>query len=45
MVKFIKQTNEDKKEEKGVFALLNWLSGNTVNFEEYFLKINKLQLA
>lgn len=43
--KFIKQTIDSKKEEKGVFALLNWLSGNTVNFEDYFLKINKMQIA
>jgi hypothetical protein len=42
---FVSQTNDGKKEEKKVFALLNWLSGYTVNFEEFFLKINPIQLA
>lgn len=37
--KFIKQTMESKKEEN-VFSLMNWLSGGTVNFEHFFLKLN-----
>ncbi len=40
MSKFVKQTAESKKEENSVFNLMNWLSGNTVNFESFFLKLN-----
>jgi hypothetical protein len=43
--KFVAQTGNDKKEDKGIFALLNYLSGYTVNFEEFFLKIDKVQMA
>jgi hypothetical protein len=43
MKKLVTSTSDDKKEEKGIFALFNWLSGYSVNFEEFFLKINKLQ--
>lgn len=45
MGKFIRQTIASKKEENGVFSLLNWLSGNTVNFENFFLKLNVVQVA
>jgi len=45
MKTLIANTSADKKEEKGIFALFNWLSGNSVNFEEFFLKLNTLQLA
>ncbi|HET8829029.1 MAG TPA: hypothetical protein VFM79_06790, partial [Pelobium sp.] len=46
MAKFIQQTMDRKKEEKnGIFNLMNWLSGNTVNFETFFLKLNVAQLA
>ncbi|WP_017256907.1 hypothetical protein [Pedobacter arcticus] len=45
MSKFIHQTIASKKEENGVFSLLNWLSGNTVNFENFFLKLNVVQVA
>jgi len=40
MGKFVNQTMGSKKEEIGVFNLMNWLSGNTVNFETFFLKLN-----
>ena len=43
--KFVAQTGNDKKEDKGIFALFNYLSGHTVNFEEFFLKMDKLQMA
>lgn len=45
MKKLVADTNADKKEEKGIFALFNWLSGYSVNFEEFFLKMNNLQVA
>ena len=45
MGKFVKYTTENKKEENGVIALLNFLSGNTVNFENFFLKLNLAKLA
>lgn len=45
MRKFVKQTVGTKKEENGVIALLNWLSGYTVNFENFFLKLNVATLA
>ncbi|HTN21970.1 MAG TPA: hypothetical protein VL125_15930 [Pelobium sp.] len=45
MSKFVKQTMESKKEENGIFTLMNWLSGNTVNFENFFLKLNVVQVA
>ena len=45
MNKFVKQTMESKKEENGIFTLMNWLSGNTVNFENFFLKLNVVQVA
>ncbi len=45
MNKFIQQTRQSKKEENGIISLLNWLSGNTVNFEHFFSKLNVVQLA
>ncbi len=42
---FVAETNEGKKEEKGIFAIMNWLSGDTVNFEEFFLKMNRTQVV
>lgn len=45
MKKLVVDTNNEKVEEKGVFALFNWLSGYSVNFEEFFLKVNNVQLA
>lgn len=42
---FVFQTNQNKKAENEIFALLNWLSGYTVNFEKFFTKINGLQTA
>lgn len=45
MKKLVADTVDHKKEEKGIFALFNWLSGYSVNFEEFFLKIHKLQIA
>nr|WP_294898379.1 hypothetical protein [uncultured Pedobacter sp.] len=45
MNKFVQQTMENKKEENGIFTLMNWLSGNTVNFENFFLKLNLVQVA
>ena len=45
MNKFVKQTMENKKEENGIFNLMNWLSGNTVNFENFFLRLNVVQVA
>ena len=43
--KFVAQTGDGKKQDQGIFALFNWLSGNTVNFEEFFLKMDKVQMA
>lgn len=43
--KFINQTATDKREESGVIALLNWLSGNTVDFKNLFLKMNLVAVA
>ena len=40
MGKFIVQIMGSKKETNGLFNLMNWLSGNTVNFEKFFLKLN-----
>ncbi|MBD3749075.1 MAG: hypothetical protein IE931_06230 [Sphingobacteriales bacterium] len=45
MKKCIAETTTDVKQEKGIFALLNWLSGNTVNFENFFLRMDYLQIA
>ncbi|HEX7367744.1 MAG TPA: hypothetical protein VF273_11640 [Pelobium sp.] len=45
MQKFVQQTQESKKQESGVFGLLNWLSGNTVNFENFFVKLNLVKVA
>ena len=42
---FVFETNQNNKSENEIFALLNWLSGYTVNFEKFFLKINNLQPA
>ena len=42
---FVVQAKADKNEEKWIFAILNWLSGYTVNFEEFFLKMHRLQMA
>ena len=43
--KFVLITGNGKKEEKGIFAFFNWLSGNTVNFEYIFLKLNQTQMV
>ena len=40
MRKFVAQTMGNNKETNGLFNLMNWLSGNTVNFETFFLKLN-----
>ncbi|MEO5909428.1 MAG: hypothetical protein ABIP95_01005 [Pelobium sp.] len=45
MEKFTSMITEEKKEGNDIFPLLNWLSGNTVNFENFFLRMNQLQLA
>ncbi len=45
MNKFVKATVGIKKEESGVFTFLNWLSGNTVNFENFFLKLDLVPVA
>lgn len=45
MSEFVKQTTDNKKEKNGVFNLMNWLSGNTVNFENFFLKLNVAKVA
>lgn len=42
---FVVQAKADKNEEKWIFEILNWLSGYTVNFEEFFLKMNGLKMA
>ena len=43
MHKFVKETLEDKT-DKRVIVFLNWLSGNTVNFEKLFSRL-RLQLS
>jgi len=45
MNKLVSDTGNDQKEENGIFALFNWLSGYTVNFEQFFTKLNSIQLA
>ncbi|MBK0383758.1 hypothetical protein I5M32_12385 [Pedobacter sp. SD-b] len=45
MDKFILEIAEDKKEGNGIFLLLNWLGGNRVNFEKFFIRTNQLQIA
>nr|MBC7611508.1 hypothetical protein [Pseudopedobacter sp.] len=45
MKRFVLVTLTNVKEEKGIFALLNWLSGNTVNFESFFLRMDEVQIA
>lgn len=45
MKSFVLVTATNVKEENGIFALLNWLSGNTVNFESFFLRMDELQIA
>jgi hypothetical protein len=42
---FVSQTDDQQKSENGFIQLLNWLSGNTVNFENFFLRTNQFQLA
>lgn len=45
MERFTSVITEEKKEGNDIFPLLNWLSGNTVNFENFFLRMNQLQLT
>ena len=45
MKKLVSGTAIDPKAENGIFALFNWLSGYTVNFEHFFTKINSFTLA
>ncbi|MBC7653856.1 MAG: hypothetical protein H7098_05195 [Oligoflexus sp.] len=45
MDKFIAIIAEDKKDGNSIFPLLNWLSGNTVNFENFFIRTNQFKLA
>lgn len=45
MTKFVKQTREEQQKENGIFGMMNWLSGNTVNFENFFLKLNVVSVA
>ena len=42
---FVSQTDDQQKSENGFIQLLNWLSGNTVNFENFFLRTNQFQVA
>jgi hypothetical protein len=42
---FIDQTDDEPKTENGFILLLNWLSGNTVNFESFFLRSKQVQVA
>jgi hypothetical protein len=42
---FISQTDDEPKTENGFILLLNWLSGNTVNFESFFLRSKQVQMA
>lgn len=45
MKNFISVTKHATTKEQGVFSFLNWLSGNTINFEALFIKINATQFA
>lgn len=45
MDKFIIEIAEEKKDGNSIFPLLNWLSGNTVNFENFFIRTNQFQIA
>jgi hypothetical protein len=42
---FVSQTDDQQKTENGFILWLNWLSGNTVNFENLFLRSNQFQLG
>ena len=43
--KFVSGAKKTETKEDGMFSILNWLSGNTINFESLLLKMNKFQLA
>ena len=45
MKKFVSSAKKTETKEDGMFSILNWLSGNTINFESLLLKMNKFQLA
>ena len=45
MKKFVSSAKNTETKEDGMFSILNWLSGNTINFESLLLKMNKFQLA
>jgi hypothetical protein len=42
---FVSITEDLQKTENGFIQWLNWLSGNTVNFENLFLRSNQFQLG
>jgi hypothetical protein len=45
MKKFVSSARKTETKEDGMFPILNWLSGNTINFESLLLKMNNFQLA
>lgn len=45
MKNFISVIKHAPAKEQDMFSFLNWLSGNTINFEALFLKTNSGQLA
>lgn len=45
MKNFILVTKQAPSKDNGMFSFLNWLSGNTINFEGLFLKMNTTSFA
>ncbi len=45
MKNFISVTKQEPNTEENMFSFLNWLSGNTINFEALFVKMKTVQLA
>lgn len=45
MKNFILVTKQAPSKDDGMFSFLNWLSGNTINFEALFLKMNTTSFA
>jgi hypothetical protein len=43
--KFVSSAKKTETKEDGMFPILNWLSGYTINFESLLLKMNTLQFA
>ncbi|TAE35205.1 MAG: hypothetical protein EAY66_09540 [Sphingobacteriales bacterium] len=45
MKQFVASTETSETKESAMFSVLNWLSGNTINFEKMLSRMNTLQIA